>query len=450
MMLTRCLSLVAILVLCWLVACTARPFINQPLTQKPEHREDFLARSVAGERAPELLVMLAFSGGGTRAATMAYGVMQELAATPVHTSRGKRRLLDEVDVISSVSGGSFVSAYYGLFGDRLFVDFEERFLRHKVQTDLAILTTDPINWFKQASPYYGRSDLAANYYDKHFFDNKVFRDLHRPGAPFIIINSTDLGTGARFAFVYPMFDLLCADLDNYPVSRAVMASAAAPIAATPITLQNFAGQCDYQQPLWLARSLQDPVTSLRRAKAESFYEYLDAKQRPWIHLVDGGIADNLALRAFYSFFSPLDNPPRTFEAFGHSNVRKVLIISVNAAQRQQRELPKKGKLPSWGKVVAGWAHIQAERDAADTLYIVRKSYDDLVAKASNTQRSVEFEFAEVSFAALSDPSERDYFINLPTSLELNDEQVDRLIAVGRTLLRESPQFQRFLRAAASD
>ncbi len=45
-----------------------------------------------------------------------------------------RRLLDEVDGISSVSGGSFTAAYYGLFGDRIFIDFEEKFLKRDVQS----------------------------------------------------------------------------------------------------------------------------------------------------------------------------------------------------------------------------------------------------------------------------------------------------------------------------
>jgi NTE family protein len=62
------------------------------------------------------LLILAFSGGGTRAAAFAYGVLEELAATPVVLGGRPRRLLDEVDLISAVSGGSFTAAYYGLYG----------------------------------------------------------------------------------------------------------------------------------------------------------------------------------------------------------------------------------------------------------------------------------------------------------------------------------------------
>ena len=54
---------------------------------------------------------LAFSGGGTRAAALAYGVLEELRDTTVMIDGQPRRLLDEIDTISSVSGGSFSSAY---------------------------------------------------------------------------------------------------------------------------------------------------------------------------------------------------------------------------------------------------------------------------------------------------------------------------------------------------
>lgn len=56
-------------------------------------------------------IYLAFSGGGTRAAAVSYGVMQELRDTLIEVKGAQVRVLDEVDTISSVSGGSFTSAY---------------------------------------------------------------------------------------------------------------------------------------------------------------------------------------------------------------------------------------------------------------------------------------------------------------------------------------------------
>jgi hypothetical protein len=42
------------------------------------------------------------------------------------------------------------------------------------------------------------------------------------------------------------------------------------------------------------------------------------------------------------------------------------------------------------------------------------------------------------------PSTLDFFNMILTSFNLNDEQVDRLIEAGRTLLRDNPEFQQLL------
>lgn len=61
------------------------------------------------ERSEELLLLLTFSGGGTRAAAFSYGVLEALADTKISINGKERRLLDEVDGISSVSGGVYTN-----------------------------------------------------------------------------------------------------------------------------------------------------------------------------------------------------------------------------------------------------------------------------------------------------------------------------------------------------
>ena len=75
----------------------------------------------------DMRIYLSFSGGGTRAAAFSYGVMKELRDTLVSIDNKERTLLSEVDIISSVSGGSFTSAYYGLYGDDIFTNYEDAF-----------------------------------------------------------------------------------------------------------------------------------------------------------------------------------------------------------------------------------------------------------------------------------------------------------------------------------
>jgi len=131
--------------------CAHYPF-NQPLKQidrQTGYRMKFMG--VPGN-SEGLLFYLTFSGGGTRAAAFAYGVLEELKETVVMVDGKERRLLDEVDVISAVSGGSFTAGYYGLFGEGLFQDFEQKFLKKDIQGALATrVLLNPGNWLRLAS-----------------------------------------------------------------------------------------------------------------------------------------------------------------------------------------------------------------------------------------------------------------------------------------------------------
>lgn len=429
-----------------LAACTAKPYVNESLGRwSPEHAQQ-LGQRIAGDRSPELLVMLAFSGGGARAAAMAYGVMQELADTTVATAAGERRLLDEVDIISSVSGGSFVSAYYGLFGDRLFEEFEARFLSRNFEGELVRGLLTPPNWRHLGSPYYGRSNMAAALYDETIFDHATFADLRRPDAPLVIINSTDIGTGVRFGFTVSQFDLICTDLDRMPVSVAVAASSAVPGIATPVAIRNHAGSCGYQLPVWLMRRSDDGGTSIRNVEADTMLQYLDVNERPWLHLVDGGIADNLGLRPLYTLFSLGADPAHPFQSFRHGAVRHILIIAVNASRHYERPWSRKQQVPGATKVLTAVSSIQMGRYNSDTIRVVRDSYANWVDSTSVPGREVSFEFVEVGLRAVPDEAERAYLNGISTSLSLGAEEVGRLVAAARSVLRSDQGYRRFVAA----
>lgn len=143
-----------------LSACSmTSPEMNRPIAlnktkvEPDKHLENF--KKIA--RSDELTLMMTFSGGGTRSAALSYGVLQKLRDTPITIGGKQQRLLDEIDLISSVSGGSFTSAYYGLFGDRIFKDFEKKFLKRNVQTELLRLSLfSPKAWIRLA-PHFIRT-----------------------------------------------------------------------------------------------------------------------------------------------------------------------------------------------------------------------------------------------------------------------------------------------------
>jgi NTE family protein len=441
------LAIVAGLIGLWFSSAKTQPFLGNPLGPNARQQAEQSSARPSSDRSRELLVMLGFSGGGTRASALAYGVLEELADTVITIGGHKRRLLDEVDIISSVSGGSFTSAYFALFGDGIFEDFKENMLLRPIQSDLIKSLFYPVNWRNLASPYYGRSDLAVTYYQDNIFKGKTFGDIDRRTAPWIIINATDIATGQRMVFTRNMFNLFCVDYGSYPVARAVAASSGVPGLETPIAFKNHAGSCGYTLPDELLKPLQAEKNPMIKAKIQSYLDYLDADKRPWLHLVDGGITDNLGLRQFYEFSSlekEFKHLLRKLIGGKPAKVKDVLIVSVNAAVEHNKDWAQFGETPSERQALGSMTHLQLRHYTADTLHIVREAYRRWQNRAPQDEVPPNFEFVELGFAAVKDEQTKAYLNTLPTSLELNEKQVDTLIEAGRQLLRDSQSFQEFV------
>ncbi len=246
-----------------LAGCASRP-INEPITQvdpKAGYRP-YLLIPKRQNNDPHTLFVLSFSGGGTRAAAFSYGVLEELRRTEIVVDGQRRRLIDEVDVITGVSGGSFTALAYALYGDRLFSEYEERFLKRDVQGALLARTLNPFNWWKFIGGSAGRSELAAEYYDEILFEGATFGDLLDKHGPVAIATGTDISTGSRLAFFQNDFDLLCSDLNKVRLSRAAATSSAVPVVLSAVTFNNYGGTCGYQYPAWV-KDVANPETRVR-------------------------------------------------------------------------------------------------------------------------------------------------------------------------------------------
>ena len=100
-----------------------------------------------------------------------------LRSTEVVGPKGNKvRLLDQVNVITGVSGGSFTALAYGLYGDKLFADYEQRFLKRDVQGESLPAPSARHYWPKLSSTGWGRSELAAQLYDEILFNGATFGD----------------------------------------------------------------------------------------------------------------------------------------------------------------------------------------------------------------------------------------------------------------------------------
>jgi NTE family protein len=396
------------------------------------------------ERSGEILLVLTFSGGGTRAAAFSYGVLRELAKMEIEIDGEPRRLVDEVDLISSVSGGSFTAAYFGLRGNDIFESYEEAFLRKNVQRGLFLELLRPLNLFR--IPHLDRSQLAARYYDRHIFDGARFADLRRPGAPEVVLNTTDLSTLSRFPFSETFFGLICSDLASYPIASAVTASSAVPGVFRTVRLRNRAGTCGFDLSPWLKAPASGDDGLVRLAEVAILSSYLDTEARPYIHLLDGGLTDNLGLRNAVSTFRMVADPAAAMRAIGHEDARLILIVTVNAESGRARPWDQKQEAASTLQVLNGMVSASMHNTNLMTLEGARMSLDAFV---SELPKSVRYAIVEVSFEQMQDPEERARLEEIETSFTLNDEKVDRLISAGRALTRASPGLREALRDFAT-
>lgn len=456
----RYFNLPALGVLCsLLVGCTAHYPVNQPYSPVTAVGAGLSQPKIADTRSDSLLVGLAFSGGGTRAAAFAYGVLEVLAEAHVRWEGRELRLLDEVDVISSVSGGSFTAAYYGLFGDRIFEDYAEKFLYRDVEGKLTWSLLSPVSWFKLGSPRYDRSDLAADYYDEILFEGKTFADVDARNGPRLNINATEIALGQQFTFDPAQFALICSDYNKFPVSRAVTASSAVPILFSTVVLRNYAGTCPFEFPPWAKAAASADSSSRAAHLGRQMAKYADREAKPYIHLYDGGLSDNLGVRPFINRLSMAGNSWQFAKAMGVTDTHRMLVIVVNAQSELSDEFQKSDINLSLFDAISASSSIPLNEYSFESLTLLRLAFEGMRTQLikgrckewaetrRNTQGCDDFKvhLVEVDFDKLADKNRRQEMKRLPTTFRLSVQEVDDLRASAREIITNSKDFQEFMR-----
>ncbi len=453
-----------------LSACATRP-VNAPLETAPPGNPLSFERVGQTERQKQNLVLLSFSGGGTRAAAFSYGLLEALRKIEYINADGKTvRMIDQVDAITGVSGGSFTALAYRQYGDTLFDEYESRFLKRNVQGALIHRGLNPLNWPALASTGWGRSEMAADYYDEILFDGMTFDALNQKNGPFIAVSATDITSGSRILFTPTNFDIMCSDLGSFRVARAAAASSAVPVVLSPLTINNYGGTCNKKMPAWTAPFINTQTPARPAARAlERIRELreLMSGQEPYLHLVDGAISDNLGLRGILDIVNMLEALKEAGYKTPLDHVQRIIVIVVNATSTPKTDWAHNEDGPSTLSIMVKASGVPIDRYSMEQIDQLRdtearwKTMRDLKnmptiqkIKASKANEAINYirnspeaklYTINVSFAGVPDSSERDYLNQLPTSFVLEDEAVDRLRAGAQSALLNSPDFQNLIK-----
>jgi NTE family protein len=412
------------------------------------------------------LILIAFSGGGSRAAALGLGVLDELAAQNYPATGQRVSLIDRVKVVSSVSGGSVVAAWFGLVGPARLDELKSDFLERDNMRTLEWEAKDPLTLARLSLSSYTRIDALRDLLDRELFHGARFADLRRrPGAPLVVMNATDMESGEVFAFTPQRFDDLCSDLDQLPLSVAVAASAAFPVALSPMSLRNYSYEdCKGHIPGggWISAELTLPLPryinleEYKRARyANALRNGKDAyRNEHYLHLLDGGLVDNQGVQSLTEVLVSPHSPARILEAINSGRARRIVVIAVNARADKDNGVGENPAVPGLLKVVNTVIGAPIDSTTARTNASLQDLVDTLKEAGASTARApgkplfaglrvynVSVDFDQFS----SDQRQLQTAVkNIGTSWSLSPIQLQQAIEAGRILLRQHPCFQRVL------
>ena len=437
--------IVALGLVCSLLGCAVSVHnlpSNVPFTKVAPSDATGPARNIAGQN----VVALSFSGGGMRAAAFSFGVLKALNAS----SPSGHDVLDDVTLISSVSGGSLTAAYYGLHGKDTLSTFREKVLLRDMEANMRLSALAPENLLRVLSGGLNDRTNLVSWLDSQVFDGATFADIYARRKPDIWINASDLYHRTPFPFIPPLFHALCSDLSKFSVAEAVSASMAVPLVFSPIVLKTYPQDCAIAADPWVERALSGPIISKTvQASAKAMQSYRDPGRMRYVKLVDGGVTDNYGLASILlgrsisrTSYGPLTQRDAV-------TMRRLLFLVVDAGRGPSGEWVLEAQGPSgldaaiaatdsavdsaarlgfdaFRKMMQEWHSAVVEFRCALTSAEVRQLRGSV--DGWNCQ-DVQFHFGSVSFASLG--PQREVELNaIATRLSLPTKSIDDAIEAG--------------------
>lgn len=454
----RLLTLLVTLV--WLAACTTTPdYPNKPLAPGASNTP---TPSLLSPNPNDPIILIAFSGGGSRAAAVGLGVLDELAATAYASGGRQVRMIDRIKIVSSVSGGSVVAAWFALAGPSHMNDLTTKFLSQDNMATLIGEAADPVTWGRLAFSRFTRAKALQDLLDQELFDHARFADLP-PGAPLLLMNATDMESEEVFAFTPDRFNDICSDLGQLPLSVGVTASAAFPVALSPMSLKNYSYEgCTPPPATWVTPELAKLGPRYIALETYKRARYANAlrngpgayRNEHYLHLLDGGLADNQGVHSLADALISPHGGTDLLDGINTGRARRIVVISVNAKSDADAGVGDNPAVPGLLKVIN--TVVGAPIDS--TTALANATLEDLVASLKSAGEAAPNTPGKPKFGGMrvyGIPIDFDQFLDnqrdlqsqvkaIGTSWNLSPEQLQNSLEAGRILLRQHPCYQHLL------
>jgi len=195
----------------------------------------------------------------------------------------------------------------------------------------------------------------------------------------------------------------------------------------------------------------------------SLNDFGDGAKRPYLHLVDGGVSDNVGMRGVLDSLEVLEAMQEAGMPTKLDSAKRIIVFIVNSLSEPPTEWDKSESPPGSVQILLKSSGVPIDRNSFEAVELLR----DMAARW-NTMRKVrqstamadnkdpalaaalrgpdaEIYAIDVSFSALKDKAELDYLNRQPTSFVLPAEAVDRLRGAAGAIISDSPEFKRLLK-----
>lgn len=415
-----------------------------------------------------MIVGLAFSGGGTRAAAFGYGVLRALDETIADEYPYERSLVDNIRIVSGVSGGAVLAAYFGMKGRDDYRDFRETFLIRDAEERIRTNALSPVVAISVLNGGANDRSSLASWLDDNVFHGATYSKFEWPNAPSIWISASDIYNRVPFHFSVETFAALCSNLNDVRLADAVAASAAVPVVFKPISVESHHDACAYRQPDWLSRVMADPEASYRlKAYGRALHTYRSSNVN-FIKLLDGALTDNLGLTPFAMARASAQTPYGPLSPADAVKLKTFLYMVVDAGRETEYPWVREKQGPGLSEIlsaVTDTAISSSVREGFDALKLATTQWrDELIAYRCSLSaatvmryrgslkgwncRDVRFHVQRLSIQDLP-PAMAASFNDVPTRFVLPKEQVDQVIAAGRVAFERNAVIQSAIRKVQS-